>query len=119
MKVSKWVASYYSEMAGLIVTKFGVWLDTMKRCISHKSWMACNRTWAREHVQMFPSISFPGKGGTYCAEIWYVVRDQLGRRFILLRGGVHLQVRTCAPLFRILGTAGWIALKFSMLLDTN
>ena len=38
-------------------------------------------------------------------------------------GGVHLHVRTCAradvPLFRISETAGWIALKFSVLLETH
>ena len=51
--------------------------------------------------------------------IWCVVRDPLAMRLTLLRGGVHLHVRTCTPLFRFSGTAGRIALKFGMLLETS
>ena len=55
---------------------------------------------------MFSSVPYLGNGWTDCAEIWCVVRYQLGMRFSLLGGGVHRQVRTgcicmCAPLFRI------------------
>ena len=52
--------SYNSGMAGLIATKFGVWLEPMYRCISHRSWVLCICTCARAHVQMFPSVSFLG-----------------------------------------------------------
>ena len=63
---------------------------------------------------MLPSIPNLGNGWTDCAEIWRVVRDQLAVRFTLLWGGVHLHVRTCAPLFRISETVGRTALKFGM-----
>ena len=48
-----------------------------------------------------------------------VVRDQLPMRFTLLMDGVHLHVRTWAPLFRISGTDGRIVLKFGMVFETN
>ena len=74
------------------------------------------RTCARADA---PSVTYLGNSLTDCGEIWCVVRDPLAMRFTLFRDGVHLHVRTCAPLFRILGTAGRIALKFGMLLETN
>ena len=60
-------------------------------------------------------------GWTDCHEIWNVVRDQLARQFSQTTDGVHLRVRlrTYVPLFRISGTAGRIALKFGMLLETS
>ena len=51
---------------------------------------------------MFHSVKYLGNGWTGCAEIWYVVRGQLAMRFALLRGGVHLHVRT---LFSCLGNS--------------
>ena len=69
---------------------------------------------------MLTSVLYLGNGWRDNAEIWRVVRDPLDMSFTLLRGGVHLHVRTCAPPpFRISGTAGRIALKLGMLLDTN
>ena len=47
-------------------------------------------------------------GWTDCAEIWYVVRDQLTRQC----KPRMWYICTCLPLFRISGTAGRIALKF-------
>ena len=43
-----------------------------------------------------------------CAEIWYVVRDPLTRRFTEVNGGIQVHVRTCdcASPFRISRTAG-------------
>ena len=35
------------------------------------------------------------------AEIWYAVGDSLAVRFTHLKGGVHLHIRTAAPLLRI------------------
>ena len=89
---------YNSGMTGPIVTKV--------RC-------------ARAHVQMFPSVSYLGNGWTDCAEVWYTVRDQLGRQFTQTKVVMHLYVRAYVPLFRILGTAGRVAeirkrLKFVM-----
>ena len=71
------------------------------------------------HLQMLPSVPYLRNGWTDRAEIWCVVRDPLAMRFTPLRGGVHLRLRTCAPLFRLSGTARRIVLKFGMLLDTN
>ena len=41
-----------------------------------------------------------------------MVRDPFARRFTEVDDGVQMHVRTFAPLFRISGTAGRIALKF-------
>ena len=65
------------------------------------------------------SVSYLENGWTDSAEILCVVRDQLAMRFTLLRGGVNLHVRTYTPPFRISRTAGWIALKFGMLSETD
>ena len=43
-----------------------------------------------------------------------VFRDQLSITFTQIRGGVHLNVRTCTPLFHVSQTAGWIAFKFGL-----
>ena len=52
-------------------------------------------TCASAHVQIFPGVSYVGCAD--CAEIWSVVRDQLAMHFTLLRGRVHLHVRTPFP----------------------
>ena len=74
------------------------------------------RTCARADV---PNVLYLLNGWTDCAEIWCMVRDELAMRFTPLMGRVHLHVRTCAPLFRISGTAGRIVLKFGVWLDIN
>ena len=43
-------------------------------------------------------FTYLGKGWTYCAEIWCVVRDPIAMRFTETKSVVHLQVRTCVPL---------------------
>ena len=45
--------------------------------------------------------------------------DPPARLFAKVHGGAQLHVRTCASLFRILETAGRIALKFGMLLEAH
>ena len=59
---------------------------------------------ARAHVRT--PFRYLGNDWTHCAEIWYVVRDQLAWQFTQAQGRVHLHVRTCMSLFRISGTAG-------------
>ena len=73
------------------------------------------------HVRTCRCALFPylGNGWTDCAEIWCVVRNPLARLFAKVNGGAQLHVRTCSPLFRISETAGRIALKFSMWLETH
>ena len=63
------------------------------------------------------AISYLENGWTDWAEICYVVRDPLVMYFTQTKGGAHLHVHTCEPLFRISGTTGRIALKFGVLLD--
>ena len=52
-----------------------------------------------------------------------VFRDQAAMHITQVMGGVHLHVRTCAradvPPFRISETAGRIALKFGVWLETH
>ena len=73
------------------------------------------RMYLRADVSPFPHL---GNGWTDCAEIWCVVSDPLARHFIKVNAGVQVHVRTYALLFRISGTAGWIALTFDVwLLD--
>ena len=72
------------------------------------------RTGARADVPPFPYL---GNGWTDCAEIWVVVRDSLAWRFTKVNAGVEVHVRTCAPLFRISGAAGRIALKLGLWLE--
>ena len=71
----------------------------------------------REH--MSTSFLYLGNGWTDFDEIWCVVRDQLFKRFAQVKSGVHLQVRTCVPLFHVSGTAERIALKFGVRLETH
>ena len=59
---------------------------------NQQSWVGFIRTCVRADVhQCFVSWN----SWTDCAEIWCVVGDQLARRFMQVRGGVHLHVRTC------------------------
>ena len=71
------------------------------------------RTCARAHVQICP-LSYLVNGWTDCAEILYVVRDPLAKRFTEIDDGVQLHVHMCAHLFRISGTAGRIVLKLGV-----
>ena len=50
---------------------------------------------------------YPGNGWTDCAEIWYVVRDLLDKRFAGVNGGIYVHMCTCAPLFPYLRN-GWM-----------
>ena len=65
-------------------------------------------TWGTQgtHMVMFAGFA------CFSIQIWCVLRDQLAITFTQVRGGVNLHVRTCAPLFHILQTAGRIAFKF-------
>ena len=87
-------------------------------CMGGVSWVNIY-TYARAHVQIFPSVPYLGNGWTDSAEIWKMVRDQLAMHFTLLWGRVHLHVSTCTPIFRISRTVGRTALKFGMLLETS
>ena len=60
-----------------------------------------------------------GNGWTDCAEILCLIRDPQARLLAKVHGGAQLHVRTCAPPFRISETAGRIALKFGMWLETH
>ena len=73
------------------------------------------------HVRTCICAPFPYlvNGWTDCAEIWYLVRDPLAMRFTEVDYGVQMHMRTCAPLFRISGTTGRIALKFGVWLETH
>ena len=61
---------------------------------------------ARAHVRT--AFLYLGNGWTDCAEIWYVVRDQLARQLTQTKDGIHLHVHTCAradvPRFSYLGS---------------
>ena len=61
---------------------------------------------------------FLGKGWTDCAEIWCVVRNSPAS-LLECSWWVTAARATCAPLFRSSETAGRIALKFSMWLETH
>ena len=97
-----------------MVTKVSVSLETKQRCILFRSQVGYI---ARAHVRT--PFSYLGNGWTDCVEIWYVVGDPLAKRFTEVNGGVQMHVRTCAPPFRILGTAGRIALKFGVWLGDH
>ena len=59
---------------------------------------------ARPHVHT--PFSYLGDGWTDCAELWYIVRDQLAWRFTQTKGGMHLYVRMRVRSFPCLGN-GW------------
>ena len=103
--VTSYMWSYNSGMDGPIVTKCRVCLETKPRCILSRSWAGYTST---RRCAPFPHL---GNGWTDCAEIWFVVRDSLAWRCTTANGGVQVHVCTNAPLFRISGTAGRIALK--------
>ena len=90
-----------------IVTKFGVCLETKPRYILYRSWVG---------YADVPPFSHLGNGWTDCTEIWLVVRDPLAWRFTKVNAGYRC---TCAPLFRIPGTAGRITLKLGVWLEDH
>ena len=65
-------------------------------------------TCARAAVPHFPYL----RNCTDWAEIWYVVRNPLYRRFTEVDDGLHLPVRTCAPISRMSRMIERIAPKF-------
>ena len=75
-----------------------------------------NRAHVRTCRCMYPRVSYLWNGSTDYTGIWCVVRDQLARCFIQVRGGVHISTCARAYLFsRISGTAGGIVLVFGVL----
>ena len=73
------------------------------------------------HVRSADVPPFPhlGNGWTDCADIWFVVRDPLAWCFTKVNGEVQVHVRTCAPPFRISGTAGRVGLKLGVWLEDH
>ena len=65
-----------------------------------------------------PPLSYLGNGWTDYAEIWRVVRDQLARYAFYPTQGWGASARAHPLVFFISVTAGRIALKFGMLLET-
>ena len=82
---------------------------------------------ARAHVQRhtYTALLYLGNGLADCVQIWYVGWQSLTKCLPQVIGGVHLHVRTCAPLFHIYSTCcypvmvGPIALRFGMYLGTH
>ena len=78
---------------------------------------------ARAHVQT--ALLYLRIGLADCVQIWYVGWGSLTKCLPLVIDGVHLHVRTCAPLFHKCSagcfsvTVGPIALKFGMHLGTH
>ena len=65
-----------SEMTGRITLKFGVWLETHYLGVLQNSRVGTYvRTCARADAPPFPYL---GNSGTDRAEIWCVVREELG-----------------------------------------
>ena len=83
-------------------------------------------TSARAHVQRYPhtALLYLGNGLADCVQIWYMGWGSLTKCLPQVIDGVHLHVRTCAPLFHkcsaccFLVTVGPISLKFGMHLGT-
>ena len=98
------------------MTKLLVRLEAKSRCVLHRSWAAYISTCARGNVPPFPYLR---NGWTDWAQIGYVVRDPLAWRFTKVSGEVQVHVMTCAPLFRIFGTAERIALKLGVWLEDH
>ena len=81
----------------------------------------------RAHVQRYTHtvLLYLRNGSTDCVQIWYVGWGSLAKWLSQVICGVHLHVRTCAPLShkcsacRSSETVGPIVLKFGMHLDTN
>ena len=74
---------------------------------------------ASVRAHMCTPFRYLGSSWADYAEIWYVVRDQLGKQLTQAKDGVHLHVRTCVPLFHISGTVGRIALKFATWVESS
>ena len=82
---------------------------------------------ARAHVQRYPhtALLYLGNGSADCVQIWYVGWGSLTKCLTQIIDGVHLHVRTCAPLFHKCSaccfsvTVGPIALKCGMHLGTH
>ena len=98
-------------MAGPLVTKYGVCLETKQRCILHSVGYICTCRFV-----LFPYLE---NGWADSAEICCVVRDPLARRFKEVDGAVQVHVRKCETTFHISGTAGRIALKFDVWLGDH
>ena len=92
--------------------------------------LCSNHGWdisARAHVQRYPhtALLYLRNGSTDCVQIWYVGWVSLAKCLPQVIGGVHLHVRTCAPLShkcsacRHSETVGPIALKFGMHWETD
>ena len=84
-------------------------------------------TGARAHVQRYPhtALLYLGNGLADCVQIWYVCLGSLTKCLPQVIDGVHLHVRTCAPLFHkcsacCFSVTVWpIALKFGMHFGTH
>ena len=86
------------------------------------AWVGCHS--ARAHVQLHTLFLYLGNDWTDCSDIWHVANDQLVMWIVAstrpqCRGGVLQHVRTCKGDFYISGTAGPIALKFGMSVETD
>ena len=82
---------------------------------------------ARAHVQRYSNTAllYLGNRLADCVQIWYVGWGSLTKCLPQVVDGMHLHVRTCAPLFHKCSaccfsvTVGPIALKFGMHLGTH
>ena len=120
----KFSACCISVTDGPIALKFGMHLGPI-------SYSLCNShgwgIFARAHVQRYPhtALLYLGNGLADCVQIWYVCWGSLTKCLPQVTDGVHLHVRTCAPLFHKCSaccfsvTVGPIALKFDMHLGTQ
>ena len=78
---------------------------------------------ARTHVHT--ALLHLRNGSADCVQIWYVGWGSLTKCLPQVMGGMHLHVRTCAPLFQKCSpfcysvTIGSIVLKFGMHLETH
>ena len=73
------------------------------------------------HAHVNAPFCYLANSWTDCVHILYVAspRDPLDKSFAQVRGGVHLYVRTCTPLFHISRKAWRIVLKFGARLGTH
>ena len=96
-----------SETAGRIVLKFGMWIETDCPGLLQKARV-------RHGCTCTPSFSFLGNGGTDCAELRYLVKDPLARRFTYVTAGYRCtRVRAHSP-FPYPGNDWADALKFDL-----
>ena len=74
-------------------------------------------TSARAYVHTpFPYLA---NGWVDCVQILCMARDPFDKTFTQVRGGLHLHVRMCTPLFHTSQMAGRIAFKFGVWLGTH